>query len=205
MNPIIKRQKYAIFAGTVVMARKSQKNHKEKYAIIIRDYKGNVGEFWFSSVEEIEKAKIKANEFIIIKALSEPFEESSYTAFQVCRKGRLTISGNDNVASVIIGPAFSPRAPKEDMFTLSMPLAEKQEDGTYADTWYTVSFFNGSKDDANASNGRREWRNAEYAAKVMGNRERAKVAIVVGKPQHHVYNDKMYHTFVGTTMIRASN
>ena len=213
MKAIATKGNYAVYVGIVVAEKQIPKENGDmRYVVTVEDYKSDKKDFWFSNdnqynppAKNADRAiaqKIKIGDFVAIKALAVNEPSNSCSAYEIRKRGRISLLGEGKQINVVIGSICNPKAPKDNMFCVSMPLYVKSDNGEIEERWYDITFFNGSKEDPSAPNGKREWRYADHVKKAMKDCYKANAAIVVGEQQVRTHNGKTYYSYVGTAFYK---
>lgn len=212
MKAFWKNDQKKVWAGVVKKFSSFTKEGVKKVAIDLQNYKEEVMTFYFTNNESVEPKQMRADaverqylkegDFCLVFGYAQDEDATTATGIQVKKKGRFSFVNGTTETTIVIGTACRPQTPKEGMFRVSMALPDKDESGEFVDRWYDITFFDGSKEDASAPTGKVEWKNAEYAAKVMGGLEKAPVAVVCSGIKTREYNGKMYYSLIGFQMTR---
>jgi len=172
------------------------------------DYSGEKKAIYFNNTEDdkradkIESMKLEPGAWIVVDAVCSDEEKGTATGLRAKYKGRWVLKDeNSSATNILIGIATRPKELKGGAYTVTMPVDE-YEDSQKKTVWYDVTFFNGEKDDPSAPGGKREWKNAEKARKVIAGSEKAFLCVLCGPMQEREVNGKKYKGFVGYSIQR---
>ena len=186
-------QKVAV--GTVTKINTITKDGVEKTVVTLEDWNKEQLSIWFNNKpgeaankqmsDRVVKAKVKENTFLACLVLkNEDQKDATGLGFQY--KGIITVTdytsdGNESEINVIIGPGCRPREIKEGIYSISMPVGNKEGDTD----WYSVSFFDSDKN------------NLATNAKKLFNGERRYCAVRCGKVKENEVNGNVYKNLTG--------